>query len=541
MNVCSSEQEYINAIAPAAQRACKRYGYLASILIGQACLENGFGIRDFWDNPQIELLLKANNMVGIKSSLLNSSWDEYTVWEGQSITKKTPEEYNGKMVTISDQFRVYDTVERSFCDFLLFLKYASNYGKGGTPKYGDKVLSIKDPETLIKKVASLGYATGSSYPSSVMRIVNRYNLTKYDDLTNVEPSNYVRKKEEKTLVKKLSAPRFIDNRAASKSQIPAWRSKSDKKYIVIHYLGVVGQNFELWDHGYGATFTIAWNGDVYQTADYTAVTWQCGGGLQGSGGHSFFQKCTNYNSVSIETCVKRTDNKYEGDDNDDKWYFTEESQESLVWAVSKMMDDLNIPIENVIRHYDVTGKICPNPYVRNNGLNGNWTWTEFKANLAQYRKNGTIIVPDRSAKKPEEPTKDYLSKGDRGTDVKEMQLMLNSIGYNCGTADGVFGEKTESALVAFRKAHGMTETPKYTQKVKDALKQAYSASGDDVKKMQTMLNALGYNCGKVDGVWGKKTEAALSAFRVDHKMTATPKYTDKVKAALTNEYNKIKK
>lgn len=376
MKICKTEQEYIDLVASAAQRACKRYGYLPSVLIGQACLENGFGIRSYWDNPEIEKLLEANNVVGIKSSLLNSSWDEYSVWQGESITKKTPEEKSGKIVKITDKFRKYDTVERSFCDFLLFMKYASNYGKGGTPKYGDAILSIKDPETLIRKVASLGYASGSTYPTSVMRIVKKHNLTKYDDLSNVKPTEIVpdslkEKPVEKINknIKKLVPPKFIDNRVTSKSQIPAWRDKSEKKYIVVHYLGVVGQNPELWDNGYGATFTIFWNGDVYYTADYTAVTWQCGGKIQGENKdgsgvapHRFYGKCTNYNSVSIETCVKRTDNKYEGDDNDDKWYFTEESQESLVWAVSKMMDDLNIPIDRVIRHFDVTGKTSYNEF-----------------------------------------------------------------------------------------------------------------------------------------------------------------------------------
>lgn len=483
MKTFTSELDYINEVALPAQKACKRYGYLPSVLIAQACLENGFGIRDYWDNPEIEKLMEANNVVGIKSQLLNDSWNEYTVWNHKSITKNTPEEYNGKMVTIKDDFRVYDSIEQSFCDFLLFLTYASNYGKGGKPKYGQEVLSIKDPETLIKRVSSLGYATGSTYPTSVMRIVNKHDLTRFDDLTNVEPSMIVPDSLKlkyglsgttapTTNIKKLVAPKFIDNRAASKSQVPAWRDKSDKKYIVVHYLGVVGQNFELWDNGYGATFTIAWNGDVYYTADYTAVTWQCGGGLQGSGGHTFYQKCTNYNSVSIETCVKRTDNKYEGDDEDDKWYFTEESQESLVWAVSKMMDDLDIPIDRVIRHYDVTGKICPNPYVRNNGLNGNWTWDEFKANLAQYRKNGTITIPSRNG-----AIVSGLSKGDTGTAVKTMQSMLISCGYSCGTAgaDGDFGTKTLGALKAFQMDKNLSVTGIYDSKTKAALEAAYKA------------------------------------------------------------------
>ena len=95
------------------------------------------------------------------------------------------------MVTIKDSFRIFDDIEQSFCDFILFLLYASNYGYGGTPKYGPNVVNIKNPETLIKTVAGRGYATGSTYPTAVMKIINKHNLTKYDDLTKVTASNYI--------------------------------------------------------------------------------------------------------------------------------------------------------------------------------------------------------------------------------------------------------------------------------------------------------------------------------------------------------------
>ena len=51
-------------------------------------------------------------------------------------------------------------------------------------------MHIKDPETLIRTVGARGYATGQTYPTSVMRIVNRHNLTQYDNLDGVEPTIY---------------------------------------------------------------------------------------------------------------------------------------------------------------------------------------------------------------------------------------------------------------------------------------------------------------------------------------------------------------
>ena len=173
MKPCKTENEYLEQIIEPARKACRRYGYLPSVLIAQACLENGYGIPSYWDNPEIECLMKYNNMVGIKTELLNKSWVDVglSVWPGSSITKNTPEQYGDKIVTIRDSFRIYDNPEQSFADFLCFLKYASNYGPGGTPKYGKEILDMKDPVSLIWGVSARGYATGQTYAPHVLSII----------------------------------------------------------------------------------------------------------------------------------------------------------------------------------------------------------------------------------------------------------------------------------------------------------------------------------------------------------------------------------
>ena len=45
------------------------------------------------------------------------------------------------------------------------------------------------------------------------------------------------------------------------------------------------------------------------------------------------------------------------------------------------MDKYNVPIENVIRHYDVTGKKCPEPYVRSGSK-----WRAFKDEVKKSKK-----------------------------------------------------------------------------------------------------------------------------------------------------------
>lgn len=69
-------------------------------------------------------------------------------------------------------------------------------------------------------------------------------------------------------------------------------------------------------------------------------------------------------------------------------------------------------------------------------------------------------------------TRSYLTKGDKGTEVKELQIDLNYLGYNCGTADGDFGTKTDTALRNFQKDYKLTVDGKYGANSKKVLEDA---------------------------------------------------------------------
>lgn len=45
---------------------------------------------------------------------------------------------------------------------------------------------------------------------------------------------------------------------------------------------------------------------------------------------------------------------------------------------------------------------------------------------------------------------------DTGAQVKTLQRLLNALGYDCGEVDGIFGQGTRAAVVAFQKAKGLT-------------------------------------------------------------------------------------
>ena len=48
-----------------------------------------------------------------------------------------------------------------------------------------------------------------------------------------------------------------------------------------------------------------------------------------------------------------------------------------------------------------------------------------------------------------------LKKGYKGADVKQLQETLNGLGYNCGKVDGDFGKNTEKGVKKFQKARGL--------------------------------------------------------------------------------------
>ena len=171
------------------------------------------------------------------------------------------------------------------------------------------------------------------------------------------------------------------------------RSKSGFKYLVVHYVGALGDAREntvyygSGDRGASADFWVGHNGAIWQGNDYkNYYSWHCGGGLQGTGGHSCYGKCTNANSVGIEMCVKKHSTATMNATDKD-WYFTGSTIESAAELVAYLMHELDIDISHVIRHYDVTGKICPNPFVYNTG---NVSWTGFKSKVQAYYNKSAL-------------------------------------------------------------------------------------------------------------------------------------------------------
>lgn len=359
----------------------KKSGILASVSLAQFILESGYG--------STELAQNANNCFGMKKSLSGNTWGGST-WDGKSTyTKKTQEDdATGKLYTITADFRRYPCVEDSIADHSAYLLGAMN----GSKKRYAGLQGCTDYKKAVQIIKDGGYATDTKYVSKICSIIERWNLTQYD----LKEASV--QKQEASVIR-IADRTIHDITKENLSEVPRSRGSNQIEFIVVHYLGVPNaDNPNLYGGGYGGHYNIKRDGSVYKAADpKTAVIWHCGGGLQGSGGHSFHGICTNFNSIGIECGVCYTDTSVKDASGDsDQWYFTTETQESLVWLVSKLMDEYGISLDHVIRHYDVTGKICPNPYVKNNKLRTSWTWEEFKSRLAEYRKSGGYTAEDTS-------------------------------------------------------------------------------------------------------------------------------------------------
>lgn len=151
---------------------------------------------------------------------------------------------------------------------------------------------------------------------------------------------------------------------------------TDKKneYIVIHYVGAVSTAKNNADYHYANMLDSSANYFVDESSIWQCVSdsdraWHCGGGIQGTKGHTFYKKCTNYNSIGIEMCVKKKP--------DGTWYFEDETVKNTIDLCRLLMKKYGVPINCVIRHFDVTGKLCPAPYIND------FSWENFKAMIEE--------------------------------------------------------------------------------------------------------------------------------------------------------------
>lgn len=147
----------------------KDTGIPMSLALAQFVLESGFG--------RSELAKNANNLFGMKTLVPYNKWYG-TVWNENMIYKhKTTEEYNGKNIEITRNFRKYNSIEESIVDYLTYLLNTSN---GMRLRY-EGIDSCKDYKKACKIVSDNHYATNGKYESFLLNIINYYKLMELDE------------------------------------------------------------------------------------------------------------------------------------------------------------------------------------------------------------------------------------------------------------------------------------------------------------------------------------------------------------------------
>lgn len=163
-----NKSEFIPTIAPLVIAENKKRGYplFSSVVIAQSICESGWG--------QSTIMMKANAIFGIKAT---------SSWKGKVYSAQTKECYDGiNYTTITDLFRAYDSLDESIKDYFDLICNSSRY---------KKALYTGSPTECITAIKNGGYATSPTYINTIMSIINSNNLTKYDNVEDVENSKNI--------------------------------------------------------------------------------------------------------------------------------------------------------------------------------------------------------------------------------------------------------------------------------------------------------------------------------------------------------------
>ena len=132
---------------------------------------------------------------------------------------------------------------------------------------------------------------------------------------------------------------------------------------------------------------------------------------------------------------------------------------------------------------------------------------------------------DRVAK----PLMRLIRAGDRSEQVADVQARLRALGYDLDDDPGSFGPSTRQAVRAFQQSRhilvdGIVGPNTWSELVEASWRlgdrmlylRMPLVRGDDVATLQARLNALGFDAGREDGIFGRDTDRAVRAFQKEY-------------------------
>lgn len=166
-----TKENFLDIVVPVIIKESTSRGYkYPSAIIAQAACESNWG--------KSQLSAKYHNYFGMKCG---------SKWKGKSVNMKTKEEYKvGTLTSIRDNFRAYDSLEegiRGYFDFINCTRY----------KNLKNAISSYD---YCAKLKQDGWATSSTYVSTLNKLVEGNNFTKYDNVNNIVEAKSTKKTNE---------------------------------------------------------------------------------------------------------------------------------------------------------------------------------------------------------------------------------------------------------------------------------------------------------------------------------------------------------
>lgn len=180
------------------------------------------------------------------------------------------------------------------------------------------------------------------------------------------------------------------------------------KYIVIHYTANKNDtalnniNYFKNNTPVASAHYFVDSNEIYTSVPEEDTAYHCGAS---SYRHAY---CRNANSIGIEMCTSFASGRY---------YIDDKTIKNAVWLTKELMKKYSVPAENVIRHYDVTGKLCPAPMVSDET-----EWKNFKASISDNEE--VIDMEIQTALKELNDLKDRIAK------LEEPEMIYNWVDEN---------------------------------------------------------------------------------------------------------------
>jgi flagellar protein FlgJ len=143
------QSSFITDVWPAAQEAGQQLGVDPHNLIAQAALETTWGTRV----PRSANGRSSNNLFGVKAG---------SQWTGDSVAAGTQEYENGTAVSVTGEFRAYDSRASSFKDYVALLR--------SNPRYAAALNTGSNVHAFASALQQGGYATDPDYANKVSAI-----------------------------------------------------------------------------------------------------------------------------------------------------------------------------------------------------------------------------------------------------------------------------------------------------------------------------------------------------------------------------------